>query len=57
MMWYMLTMSLVSTLLVAGEFFYVATKITVKASKRRTERKIEKTKLTDPPLLAPTAEE
>ena len=30
MMWYMLTMSVVSTLLVAGEFFYVMTKITVK---------------------------
>ena len=32
MMWYMLTMSLVSTLLVAGEFFYVTTKITVKVN-------------------------
>ena len=30
MMWYMLTMSLVSTVLVAAEFFYVTTKITVK---------------------------
>ena len=30
MMWYMLTMTLVSTALVCGEFFYVTTKITVK---------------------------
>ena len=40
MMWYMLTMSLVSTLLVAGEFFYVTTKITVKV-KSRTNLKFD----------------
>jgi len=51
MMWYMLTMSLVSTALVVGEFFYVATRITVKASRRRNERKIERSKLTEAPLL------
>lgn len=53
MMWYMLTMSLVSTALVLGEFFYVVTRVTVKAQRRKNERKMEKTKLLEKPLLPP----
>jgi uncharacterized membrane-anchored protein YhcB (DUF1043 family) len=53
MMWYMLTMSLVSTALVLGEFFYVVTRVTVKAQRRKSERKMEKAKLLEKPLLPP----
>jgi len=42
MMWYMLTMSVVSTSLVIAEFLYVVTKITVKSRRRRKEKKHDK---------------
>jgi len=41
---------------VLGEFFYVVTRVTVKAQRRKNERKIEKAKLLEPnpkPLLPP----
>jgi hypothetical protein len=36
-----------------GEFFYVVTRVTVKAQRRKNERKIEKAKLLEKPLLPP----
>jgi preprotein translocase subunit YajC len=57
MMWYMLSMSLVSVALVGGEFFYVVSRVTVKANKRRTERKRAKLDLVKKPLLEPATEE
>jgi len=60
MMWYMLSMSIISLALVGGEFFYVVTRVTVKANKRRTERKRAKLALTNKPaqplLEEPTEE-
>ena len=36
---------------VLGEFFYVVTRVTVKAQRRKNERKMEKAKLLEKPLL------
>ena len=38
---------------VLGEFFYVVTRVTVKAQRRKNERKMEKAKLLEKPLLPP----
>ena len=39
--------------IVLGEFFYVVTRVTVKAQRRKNERKMEKAKLLEKPLLPP----
>jgi len=42
---------------VGGEFFYVVSRVTVKANKRRTERKRAKLDLVKKPLLEPATED